>query len=292
MAILTTGNTFVDGEQVTTTKLNNAINNASFVSGSSGTTDDSSLEVNGVGRLGVKALGIQTGHLAASAVTAAKVADLAITGAKLSAGGPTWDTDGNVTSTGDVIASSAADDGLIVEARNLSTTGAGTIPSIRATNYAGTSSGYPACILSKSRGSSASPSAVQNNDFVGLHAVRAHNGSDWVNTYQVVTQASEAHSGSASGVRVLFQTTSDTTNTAVTRLAIGSNGNIGIGTSTPVATAALQIDSTSKGFLPPRMTTAQRDAISSPAEGLIIYNSTTKKLNFYNGSAWAAVTSV
>lgn len=49
--------------------------------------------------------------------------------------------------------------------------------------------------------------------------------------------------------------------------------------------AALEIDSTTKGFLPPRMSTAQRNAISSPAVGLIIYNTTTQKLNFYNGSS-------
>ena len=45
--------------------------------------------------------------------------------------------------------------------------------------------------------------------------------------------------------------------------------------------AALQIDSTSKGFLVPRMTTTERDAISSPADGLIIYNTTTNKFNSY-----------
>ena len=45
---------------------------------------------------------------------------------------------------------------------------------------------------------------------------------------------------------------------------------------------------TTKGFLPPRMTTTQRDAISSPATGLTIYNTTTNALNVYNGSSWVA----
>jgi len=67
--------------------------------------------------------------------------------------------------------------------------------------------------------------------------------------------------------------------------------SVAIGTGSPGASAKLQVDSTTKGFLPPRMTTTQRDAISSPAAGLIIYNSTTNKLNFYNGTAWEAVTS-
>ena len=47
---------------------------------------------------------------------------------------------------------------------------------------------------------------------------------------------------------------------------------VGIGTTTPHASAALDIESTNKGFLPPRMTTAQRNAIANPAVGLSIYN--------------------
>ncbi len=54
---------------------------------------------------------------------------------------------------------------------------------------------------------------------------------------------------------------------------------------TPDASAVLDVTSTTKGFLPPRMTTVQRDAISSPAAGLIIYNTTTSKHQGYNG-AW------
>ncbi|NQV02585.1 MAG: hypothetical protein HQ542_08070 [Bacteroidia bacterium] len=48
----------------------------------------------------------------------------------------------------------------------------------------------------------------------------------------------------------------------------------------------LDVASTSKGMLIPRMTVAQRDAISSPATGLIVYVTTYNKYYFYNGSAW------
>jgi len=51
----------------------------------------------------------------------------------------------------------------------------------------------------------------------------------------------------------------------------------------------LDITSTTKGMLIPRMTTAQRTAIASPATGLIVYDSTTGSLWVYNGSAWVEI---
>ena len=65
-------------------------------------------------------------------------------------------------------------------------------------------------------------------------------------------------------------------------------GKVGIGTSGPAASAALDVTSTSQGFLPPRMTNTQRNAIASPVAGLVIYNTTTNCLEFYNGTAWVA----
>ncbi len=64
--------------------------------------------------------------------------------------------------------------------------------------------------------------------------------------------------------------------------------SVGINTdgSAANASAMLDVSSTTKGFLPPRMTTTQRDAITSPAEGLTIYNTTIKSVQVYNGTAW------
>ncbi len=65
--------------------------------------------------------------------------------------------------------------------------------------------------------------------------------------------------------------------------------NLGIGTTTPAASAQLDVSSTTKGFLPPRMTTTDRDAIANPATGLIIYNTTTNSLEIRNSSAWVSL---
>jgi hypothetical protein len=66
-----------------------------------------------------------------------------------------------------------------------------------------------------------------------------------------------------------------------------TTGAGGFGTATPDAKAALDVTSTTQGFLPPRMTTAQRDAIVSPTAGLVLYNSTTNKLQVRTNTAWA-----
>lgn len=59
-----------------------------------------------------------------------------------------------------------------------------------------------------------------------------------------------------------------------------------LGSQTNYASAKFAIDSTTKGFLKPRMTTTQRDAITSPATGLGVYNTTTNTNDYYNGTSW------
>jgi uncharacterized protein (TIGR02145 family) len=60
----------------------------------------------------------------------------------------------------------------------------------------------------------------------------------------------------------------------------------GIGTPSPDPSAVLELKSTSRGFLPPRLTTTQRNAIVSPATGLMIYNATKNCLEWYDGTVW------
>lgn len=72
-------------------------------------------------------------------------------------------------------------------------------------------------------------------------------------------------------------------NTSSPRLRVGGSG-------LPTNASALaEFNSTTQGLLLPRMTEAQRDAIASPVAGLIIYNTTTNLVNFYNGTLWVAL---
>jgi len=67
-------------------------------------------------------------------------------------------------------------------------------------------------------------------------------------------------------------------------------GRVGVGTNTPVASALLEMVSTSKGILIPRMTSAQRLAIASPVTGLLVYD-LAGQFYYYNGSAWVSISS-
>ena len=62
--------------------------------------------------------------------------------------------------------------------------------------------------------------------------------------------------------------------------------SVGIGTPTPNASSQLDISSTTKGLLVPRMTQSERDIILSPAQGLLIFNTTTNSFQYYNSVTW------
>ena len=66
---------------------------------------------------------------------------------------------------------------------------------------------------------------------------------------------------------------------------------VGINTdgSEPNQSAGLDVKFSDKGFLPPRLSQQERDAIDAPAAGLIIFNTTTKSINLYDGMEWYAL---
>jgi hypothetical protein len=100
------------------------------------------------------------------------------------------------------------------------------------------------------------------------------------NSYQYPSQGDKANTGWGG------QTTSwaSAVTSALTKLGLG-------GTLSPIANAVINIDSTSKGILIPRMTTAQRDAITSPTNSLLIFNTTLKVVQYYDlsVSTWISI---
>jgi len=86
--------------------------------------------------------------------------------------------------------------------------------------------------------------------------------------------------GSDSSDSMWFRTNS------IERLRITASG-IGVNTNANNnSSAQFQIDATTRGFLPPRMTTTQKNAIATPATGLVVMDITTLQLCVYNGSSW------
>jgi uncharacterized protein (TIGR02145 family) len=75
-------------------------------------------------------------------------------------------------------------------------------------------------------------------------------------------------------------------------LAIYKNGNVTIGNTTPEPAAALEVNSSTKGFLPPRMSTTAMNAVSSSPAGLMIFNTTVNSICYYDGSIWNSLNNI
>ena len=70
-------------------------------------------------------------------------------------------------------------------------------------------------------------------------------------------------------------------------MRIASNGNVGIGTASPAA--PLEVSSTTGGVIMPRMTTTERNAIASPTNGEMVYDTVLNKFYGYANNAWTAL---
>jgi len=109
---------------------------------------------------------------------------------------------------------------------------------------------------------------------------------------QIIRIAPSQTLDSASNILTGFYfnpTLNGTYSTQNVRAIQSTYGGAYLNTATPQASAILQADSTTQGFLPPRMTDAQIRAIASPANGLIAYNTTTDHLCVYQGGAWVKI---
>jgi RimJ/RimL family protein N-acetyltransferase/microcystin-dependent protein len=141
--------------------------------------------------------------------------------------------------------------------------------------------------LSLSNGSSTIPAMLINNVGIGIGLSITQSGAG---SGLKVAQSANAigvevtNSGTSSGLKV----TQSGNGVAIEAVNSGTASGVKI-TDSGTGTAALEVISTTKGFLPPRMTYAQRNSISSPVEGLEIYNTDSKCKQVYTGSSWANI---
>jgi hypothetical protein len=133
-------------------------------------------------------------------------------------------------------------------------------------------------------------SPFNTSGYTTLQLSNATNGgmlriSNGTQTYWNYVNSGGAYLGTSSNHSLFIQTNN------TTQVTIDTSGNVGIG-ATANASAILDAQSTTKGVRFPNMTTTQKNAVSSPAAGLVVFDTTLAKLCVYSGSAWQTITSV
>lgn len=108
------------------------------------------------------------------------------------------------------------------------------------------------------------------------------NGS---NTTHWKTEVLNNGSGAGSGILVIADDGTDSGGVSTTRVIVDENGHMSLGNTLPATDAALDIKSTTAAFMPPRMTTTQRDALTA-SNGMMVYNTTTNQFEGYENDAW------
>jgi len=138
-------------------------------------------------------------------------------------------------------------------------------------------------------------SYVISGSGVGLGVGLEFNGADYTDNFASIYSITTSYTTLGNSVNDLVFTTKNGSGVVAERFRAKASGElraqgaVTAGNATLSASAIMQADSTTQGFLPPRMTTAQRDAIASPAAGLMIFNTTTNRVNVYTGTAWDAL---
>ena len=137
----------------------------------------------------------------------------------------------------------------------------------------------------KSRGTTASKSPVATDDYLGSFQWWGYT-SDGTFHYGAIlgSRAENVTTDNVAG-NFVFMTTNNSYAYAE-RMRLTADGQLGIGTTTPDASAALEVNSTTRGFLQARMSTTEMNAIINPATGLSVYNTDVNAMCYYNGNEW------
>jgi hypothetical protein len=134
------------------------------------------------------------------------------------------------------------------------------------------------------------PTAAGNR--LGFSLFGSRGGAEFsYNTAGMSAFAGDAWTAGASHPSYLsFETTAPGTVTRAERMRINPEGNVGVGTTSPHASALLDLTSTTKGMLTPRMTLAQRNTITSPAQGLLVFQTDNTPGFYYYDGEWKTFT--
>jgi len=170
----------------------------------------------------------------------------------------------------------------------------------------------------RARGTPAAPAAVQVGDDLGLVTFEGFNGAAFQVGAQIECNAVEAFTGAQAGSELIFKAVpvGIGATVAVAGLTVGQSETGGVpdtrvlgdlvlekrivsaGTHLDLDVArvgdpgaissstALEVSSTVAGFLPPRLSTAQRDALTAPPSGLMIFNTTTDRIEYRGPGSW------
>jgi hypothetical protein len=132
-----------------------------------------------------------------------------------------------------------------------------------------------------SSGGQAPTSGLYRGFYTDISFIPSSGTAEW---YGLDLRPTINQTGGASGVTRGLYIAPTLTSAANFRAIEVSSGGAYINTTSVAASAILQADSTTKGFLPPRMTTAQKNAIASPASGLVVFDTDLKQICTYNGT--------
>ena len=146
-----------------------------------------------------------------------------------------------------------------------------------------TAVGYGALSATTGSGNTAFGRAAGATNVSGTYNTFLGQGADA--SANNLTNATAIGYGAVVSASNSIQLGNSSVNSVNTSGTITTTGSVGIGTTSPSASAALEISSTSKGLLLPRMTTTQRNSIAQPPAGLVIYNTTTNTVQGYGGSS-------
>jgi hypothetical protein len=190
---------------------------------------------------------------------------------------------GNLTSTTPSVVSGAE-----LQVNSLGLTQA----SFQAAQWSATGSASAQILFSRSlSGTRGTQSAVTSGTAIGKARFFGSDGTNLIEAAAIESFVDGTPGTNDMPGRLVFSTTADGSSSPTERMRITNAGNVGIG-ATPNASALLDVQSTTKGVRMPNMTTTQKNAIASPAAGLMVFDTTLSKLAVYTGAAWETITSI